>query len=154
MIVAKYLTEILDEVNQDPARLVNYRNNAALRFLFEHAFIPEKKFDLPEGDPPFKPDSGPLGMSPANFMMETKKLYVFTKDRPLNPLRREQLFIQLLENVHPSEARVLCAVKDQRLTDLYKNITVNLVADNGFIPEGLKVQESEKKRRARPPKQK
>lgn len=133
-MATKYITEILEEVNADTSTLKKYETNAALKYIFEHAFLPEKKFDLPEGEPPFKPDAGPLGMSPANFTQETKKLYVFTKERPLNKLRREQLFIQLLENIHPSEAKLLLAVKDQKLNKLYKNVTAKLAAEYGFIP--------------------
>lgn len=133
-MATKYIVEILEEVNGDTSTLEKYKTNAALKFIFEYAFLPEKKFDLPEGDPPFKPDAAPIGMSPANFTQETKKLYVFTKERPLKSVRREQLFIQLLENVHPSEAKLLLAVKDQKLNKLYKNITAKLAAEYGFIP--------------------
>jgi hypothetical protein len=143
--MSKYLTEILDEVNKDPATLAKYRENLALKFLFQHAFIPEQKFELPEGDPPFKPDSAPLGMSPANLIMETKKLYVFTKAKEIKKVRKEQLFIQLLENVHPSEAKLLLAIKDQKLNKLYKNITADLVADYGFIPRQIKSAKTPKK---------
>jgi hypothetical protein len=39
-----------------------------------------------------------------------------------------------LENVHPSEADVILAVKNQKLTKLYPKITAKVVADAGFIP--------------------
>lgn len=129
----KFIPEILDECNKDVALLANYKTNAPLKFIFEYAFIPENKFDLPEGDPPFKQDAAPIGMSPGNFTQETKKLYIFSKARDLKPVRREHLFIQLLENIHPSEAKVLLAVKDQKLNKLYKNITAKVVSEHGFI---------------------
>jgi len=137
----KYITEILEEVNKEPTTLAKYREDAALKFLFQYAFIPEQKFDLPEGDPPFKPDAGPIGMTPTNFTQEVRKLYVFTKARELPRLRREQLFIQLLESVHPTEAKVLLAVKDQKLNKLYKNVTAKLAAEYGFIPVQVKKNE-------------
>ncbi len=133
-MATKYIIEILEEVNTDTAALAKYRDNAALRFVFQHAFIPEQKFELPEGAPPHKSDAAPLGMTPANFTQETKKFYIFTKARPLAKVRREQLFIQLLENIHPSEAQLLIAIKDQKLNKLYKNVTAKLAADYGFIP--------------------
>ena len=136
----KFIPEILDEINQDPKAISNYKDSVALKILFDYAFNPAKKFDLPEGEPPFKHDAAPIGMSPANLMMELKKLYVFTPERPLNKVRRETLFIQLLENVHPSEAKLLCAVKDQTLPKLYKKITVDLLVDNGLLPEELRVK--------------
>lgn len=145
-MATKYLTEILDEINKDQNACAKYRSNAALRFIFQYAFIPEQKFDLPEGDPPFNADAGPLGMSPANLMMETKKLYIFTKAKQLSKVRKEQLFIQLLENVHPSEAKLLLAVKDQKLDVIYKNITADLAADYGFIPRQIKDEESTPKK--------
>lgn len=145
-MATKYIVEILEEVNKDPLALAKYRDNAALKFIFQYAFIPEQKFDLPEGDPPFKPDAAPLGMSPANFMQETKRLYVFTKARELNKIRKEQLFIQLLENIHPSEAKLLLAVKDQRLNKLYKQVTADLAADYGFIPRQARNEDTTPKK--------
>lgn len=145
-MATKYITEILEEVNKEPTALAKYRDNAALKFIFQYAFIPEQKFDLPEGAPPFKEDPAPLGMSPANFIMETKKLYIFTKAKELNKVRKEHLFIQLLENVHPSEAKVLIAVKDQKLNKLYKKVTASLAADYGFIPRQVQNEESTSKK--------
>jgi hypothetical protein len=145
-MATKYITEILDEVNKDPQALSKYKTNAALKFIFQHAFLPELKFDLPDGAPPYKEDVAPLGMSPANLIMETKKLYMFTKQKTLNKVRKEQLFIQLLENVHPSEAKLLIAVKDQKLNKLYKKVTAELVAEHGFIPTQKKNEESTPKK--------
>jgi hypothetical protein len=145
-MATKYITEILEEANKDIANLAKYRENAALKFLFQHAFIPEQKFMLPEGEPPFKQEAAPIGMTPANFTQEMKKLYVFTKARDLSKIRREQLFIQLLESIHPSEAKVLLAVKDQKLNKLYKNITADVAADYGFIPRQAKNEDSTPKK--------
>lgn len=144
--MSKYITEILEEVNKDPNALEKYKTNASLKFIFQYAFIPEYKFDLPEGAPPFKEDPAPLGMSRANFVMETKKLYIFTKQKELNKVRKEHLFIQLLENIHPSEAKLLIAVKDQKLNKLYKKVTADLAADYGFIPRQSKNEESAPKK--------
>jgi len=145
-MATKYITEILEEANKDTANLTKHRENAALKFLFQYAFIPEQKFVLPEGEPPFKQEVAPIGMTPANFTQEMKKLYIFTKARDLPKIRREQLFIQLLESIHPSEAKVLLAVKDQTLNKLYKNITADVAADYGFIPRQAKNEDSTPKK--------
>lgn len=133
--MSKYLIEILEEANADPKTLEKHKDNQALRMLFEHAFLPEKKFELPEGAPPFKPDAAPLGMTPTNFTQEMRRLYIFTPARPLPKIRKEALFVQLLETIHPSEAKLLIAIKDQTLNKLYKNITSKVAAQYGFIPE-------------------
>jgi len=130
----KYLTEVLEEINSDPKAIDNYKTDMALKMLLEYAYIPEKKFDLPAGNPPYKEDAAPIGMSPANLRMEAKKLYVFLR-KDLKPIKREQLFIDLLENVHPSEAKLLLAIKDQKLTKLYKKVTRSVVEKAGFIPK-------------------
>jgi len=135
----KYITEVLEEINSDPKVIEQYKNDMALKILFEYAFIPENKMDLPDGDPPFKPDAAPIGMSPANLRMEMKKLYVF-KRQDLKPLRREQLFINLLESIHPDEAKLLLAVKEQKLNKLYKKVTRKVVEEAGFIPVLEKVK--------------
>lgn len=145
-MATKYLTEILEEVNKDTATLAKYRENAALKFIFQYAFIPEQKFDLPDGEPPYKKDAGPMGMSPGNLLQETKRLYIFTRAKELNKIRKEQLFIQLLENIHPSEAKLMLAVKDQKLNKLYKNVTADLAADYGFIPRQARNEDTTPKK--------
>jgi hypothetical protein len=134
--VAKYITEVLKEINDDPSLFQStYKkvgNGGPLAVLFKHAFTREGKFLLPEGEPPFKKDSAPLGMSPSRFIQEIRKFYLFCR-RDLTAAKREMLFIQMCESIHPDEAKILIAVKDQTLTKLYPNITRKVVADAGFI---------------------
>ena len=130
--MSKYLTEMLDEINKDPSVLPKYKENGALRLLFDYAYDPAKKMILPEGVPPYKEDAAPIGMSPGNLMMEVKKLYIFCR-ADLTPLRRESIFLQLLEGLHPTEAKLILAVKDQDLTSLYKNLSHKFAYDNGLV---------------------
>ena len=53
---------------------------------------------------------------------EWTKLYNFVKggNDQLNSLRRETMFIQILEGLHPLDAEILCLVKDKKLYDKYK----------------------------------
>ena len=53
---------------------------------------------------------------------EWTKLYNFVKggNDKLNGLRRETMFIQILEGFHPLDAEILCLVKDKKLYDKYK----------------------------------
>jgi hypothetical protein len=71
-------------------------------------------------------------MNPSNLHMEAKKLYVFCR-ADLNPVRRETLFIQLLEGSHPTEAKLLLAIKDQTLTKMYPKVTHKLVSDTWSV---------------------
>jgi len=53
---------------------------------------------------------------------EWTKLYNFVKggNDQLNSLRRETMFIQILEGLHPLDAEILCLIKDKKLYDKYK----------------------------------
>jgi hypothetical protein len=128
----KYVTVMLDEINADPDKLELYKNDAALRVILMHAFVPQKKFILPEGEPPFKPAAEPMGMTPTNLFSELRRMYVFLRE-DLTPLKRESLFISLLEGVHPTEAKMLIAVKDQVLHKLYPKITRKLLEKHGLL---------------------
>ena len=155
--MANYITEVLKEINDDVSLFnTTYRkigDGGPLGVLFRHAFTAEGKFLLPDGTPPFKPDAAPIGMSPARFIGEIKKFNIFCR-RDLTSMKRETIFIQLLESIHPQEAAILIAVKDQTLTKLYPNITRQVLAGAGFIPqltaEELKEEEVVVKPSARP----
>ena len=137
-----YITEVLAEINENPELLTTkYKDNYAIKAVLQYGFDKTLKLLLPEGSPPYKADSAPLGMSPANFYQQVKKLYVFTR-ADLNPVRREQLFIQLLEGLHPTEAEVCINIKDQNLTTKYPNITADLVVKAGVVQESNVFRES------------
>lgn len=128
----KYVTVMLDEINSDPSKIEMYKNDAALKIIFDYAFDPSKKFILPEGEPPFKPSAEPMGMTPTNLFSELRRLYVFCRE-DLKPIKREGLFISFLEGVHPEEAKMLIAVKDQQLHKLYPKITRKMLEKAGVL---------------------
>jgi hypothetical protein len=135
----KYLPEMLQEINNDPKAIENYKTDFLFKVICAHNFLEDYKMDLPEGEPPFKPASEPLGMTPTNLFTDAKRFYVFCR-KDLQPLKRESLFISMLEGVHPDEAKILIAIKDQKLTKLYPKITHKLVSDAGIIPAPVKAQ--------------
>ena len=61
---------------------------------------------------------------------EYKNLYHFIKggNDSMSAVRRETMFINILEGLHPLEADILCLIKDKKLTDRYK-ITKEIVAE-------------------------
>ena len=136
----KYVTELLEEMNGNPDLMEQYAKDPVykqiLTQLFEYAFLTEKKWALPEGEPPFKAAAEPLGMTKTNLYAEFRRFYVFYR-ADLAPLKREALFINLLEGVHPKEAEMLIAVKDQKLHKLYSKITKTAVAKAGYIPNDI-----------------
>ena len=65
----------------------------------------------------------------ASIRKEYTKFYNFVKggNDSLSSLRRETMFINILEGLHPLEAEILVLVKDKRLTEKYK-ITKEIVS--------------------------
>ena len=61
---------------------------------------------------------------------EWKNFYRFCRggSNGMNALRRETMFINVLEGLHPLEAEILVLVKDKRLQEVY-NITQDIIAE-------------------------
>ena len=61
---------------------------------------------------------------------ESKHFYRFIKggDDTLNQMRRETMFINILQGLHPLEAEILTLCKDKKLGEVYK-ITKEVVAE-------------------------
>jgi hypothetical protein len=110
---------------------------------------------LPEGDVPFfgdntlktstmseriedavkqMQDSSSLGAMDQRYSTirkEYTKFYNFIKggNDSLNGIRRENIFVNLLEGLHPLEAEILCLCKDKKLQTKYK-LTKDIVAES------------------------
>ena len=76
---------------------------------------------LPPGTVPYKPNENPLGTDHSSLRREQRNLYMFVKggNDALSTIRRETIFIQMLEGLHPKEADIVVAVKDGNLEDMY-----------------------------------
>ena len=71
-----------------------------------------------------------MGTDHTSLRREWKNLFHFIKggNDSLSALRRETMFIQMLEGLHPEEAKIICLVKDKNLTQTY-NLTQDIVAE-------------------------
>jgi hypothetical protein len=107
--------------------LQEYRNDALTSILiwnFDDSIISI----LPPGDVPYKENEVPVGTDHTSLRREWKHLYNFVKggNDTLNGLRRETMFIQMLEGLHPEEAKILCLTKDKQLQTKYKISQANV----------------------------
>ena len=66
----------------------------------------------------------------SSIRKEYQKFYNFVKggNDGLSSLRRETMFINILQGLHPLEAEILCLVKDKQLESKYK-ITKDIVSE-------------------------
>ena len=62
------------------------------------------------------------GRGKTSLRREYQNLYHFVKggNDSLSTIRREMMFINILEGLHPKEAELLCLVKDKQLSNKYK----------------------------------
>ena len=62
---------------------------------------------LPDGEVPFNKNEVPVGTDHTSLRKEWKNLYHFVKggNDGLSKTRRESMFIQMLEGLHPEESR-------------------------------------------------
>ena len=83
---------------------------------------------IPEGTVPYTKNVVPVGTDHTSLRREWKNLYHFVKggNDKISAIRRETMFIQMLEGLHPEESEIVCLVKDKALEDKY-NITYDVV---------------------------
>ena len=127
--------EILELVSKQRTKakkvqLLKEYENDALKSLFIWNFDQSIISLLPEGHVPYKENEVPVGTDHTSLRREYRQLYHFVKggNDGLSSLRRETMFIQMLEGLHPEEAALLCLVKDKELQSKY-NITKEMVSE-------------------------
>src|SRR6478736_3053712 len=106
------LAEILEKAGKIKSRkerseYLLKNDSRALQDLIQYALHPSIQWDLPEGNPPYKPTE--FLDQEGRLYQEMKKLYLFVNGRGkhLPGLRLESLFVQILESVSPKDAKLL-----------------------------------------------
>ena len=122
-----FVHEILEQVSKQRTKakkieaLKEHRSDALVSLLiwnFDDTVISM----LPDGEVPYERSEVPLGTDHTSLRKEYRNLYHFVKggNDKLSKTRRESMFIQMLEGLHPTEADILCLVKDKQLQSVYK----------------------------------
>lgn len=134
--MALSVTEVFDLVEkastkEEKLALLRKHDNDAVKTILLLNFHPTVKMDLPEGEPPFKKDTSiPAGYADTSLLQEVRRFYVWMKpDVNLSRIKKESLFISMLEGLHWSEAELICMAKDKKLNKKYKSIKEDLVRD-------------------------
>ena len=138
------IPQILDMVHKAKTReqksqILKDNDEFALQAVLQTAFHPDVEWLLPKGTPPYVA-MPPSNDTPKGLYSEVKKFYLFTKgggSDGINTVKREQLFIQILETLDPTEAKLVIDLKDRKITGMYKRLTYKLVKDTwpDLLPE-------------------
>jgi len=127
--------EIFTQVNNakdKPKKIEVLRkyDSQGLRQLLKAAFDPKIIWDLPEGTPPYIANEAPAGTDHTSLLDESRKLYLFIKGGSNIPkVKKETLYIQMLEALHKDDALALIAIKEKNLNLVYKGLTENCVKE-------------------------
>ena len=121
--------------------LQEYKSPALTKVLLCN-FANAISFCFPEGETPYRPLDRPKGVDHQMLFTEHRMLEKFIKKtvngvtyygcsngtRPMmQQLKKENLWIQILESLHADEAEVLDLVKDKKLTSRYKITKQNVI---------------------------
>ena len=130
------ISEIFTKINNakdKPKKIevLKQYDTPGMRMILKGAFDPKIEWELPEGTPPYIENEAPAGTEHTFLEVEAKRLYNFAVggNDQLNKIRKETLFIQMLEGLHASEAKVLIDVKNKSLNKTYKGLTSDMVKE-------------------------
>lgn len=129
------IAEILEKASKvkgraEKIKYLRENESFALKVILQYAYDPNVKWLLPEGKIPKEAyKASKLPDLESVLYHEARKLYLFVEggNPDLKQNRREQLFLQLLEQVTPEDAKLLESVKDKKIP--YPTITEKLVKE-------------------------
>ena len=165
--------EIFTKVNnaKDKAKKVavlRKYDSANLRAFLMCAFNPDIEWLLPEGQVPYIENDAPEGTEHSVLAVECKTIHNYVRKKVPNPpagtpewvygniglndMKRETLFIQLLEGLCAGEAQVVCLAKDRTLHRKYKGLNANTVRDAfGWDEDFIDAKLVAERKASRPP---
>lgn len=121
------IAEILQKAHNaktksEKVKVLQENNSQALRSLFIWNYDDSVISAIPDGDVPYRPNPAPMGTEHTLLEKEARKFYYFIKGGADNlpSMKKENMFIQMLEGLHEDEAKVLCLVKDKQLGKRYR----------------------------------
>ena len=141
------ISEVLQRVSNAKTKdkkveiLKEYKSPALTKLLLCN-YAESIRFCFPSGETPYKPYDRPKGVDHQYIYTEHRLIEKFiakkvngvvwygcsnsTKPR-IQQLRKEAMWVQLLEGLHPEEAEVLDLVKDKKLNSKYKITKQNVI---------------------------
>jgi len=109
--------------------------------VFQLAYSDNIRWVLPEGDPPYKPLDEDLDIE-GRLIMELKNMSYFiakVTDGKIIPvqgnipmMKREGLFINILESIMPEDAELLLQVKNREIKGVSKNVIAKAFPELGL----------------------
>ena len=129
-------SEILDLVHkaktkEQKVKILKQYNTPALKAVIKSSFDPNIQCAIPKGDVPFTRNDVPIGTEHTVLATQSNKLWHFIRgaDNETPQFKKEQMFIQMCEGLHETEAELLVNAKDKKLHQVYKGLSANVVRE-------------------------
>lgn len=101
--------------------------NAAVGKVLKWLFDKNINSTLPEGETPYKKNDAPdSSLSETSLRFEFKKFQYFVTEQ-IPVARRETMWIEMLEGMHPKEAQMIDLIKDKK--NPFPNLTKEIAAE-------------------------
>ena len=130
------LSEVLKKVHNAKTKskkveLLKQYDCDSLRMIIKSSFDPKIEWVIPVGNVPFTPNEAAEGTEHTVLRREARKLYHFIVggNNELPKFKKENMFIQMLEGLHISEAELVIAAKDKSLHKVFKGLSENVVKE-------------------------
>ena len=162
-----FIDEILELVNKcktdaEKVVLLKRHDTLPLRQVAYANFSQRINFLLPDGPTPFMPSNLPSDLAMTTIYKEIRKFYMFVQigNSNISQIRRESLWVQILESLSAAEAEVLENLKSKNLEKRY-GLTLKSVQDafpdllkpvDIFQPAEDKLTKPKARKRGRKPK--
>ncbi len=120
------MNEVLQKVSnaktkKEKIKLLQEFNTQALRMLLIINFDDSVVSLLPPGDVPYTPNEAPEGTEHTVLEKEARILHHFFKGGSnIKQVKREQMFVQMLEGLSAGEAEALILAKDKKIGKRWK----------------------------------
>mgnify|MGYP001479057789 FL=1 len=118
--------EVLQKVSnaktkKEKIKLLQEMNSNALRMLLIINFDDSVVSMLPPGDVPYTPNDAPEGTEHTILEKEARLLHHFFKGGSnVSQVKRENMFVQMLEGLNSGEAEALVLAKDKKIGKRWK----------------------------------
>jgi hypothetical protein len=134
------ISEILEKISNEKDELkrqnmlaAQVKNQGVLNIL-KMAYDPNIKFNLPEGKPPYKPCQFLDQQAMLYNSLKTFYLFIGEGNPRVPKVKKEAMFINMLQSLDPADAELVLAVKEKTIP--YECITEDLVRKTfpGLLP--------------------
>lgn len=126
------LWEILYKADKsaNPVEVIksHIKTDSRITNILGYALNPTFKMGMPSSDPPYIPSLYETGTAPMEILNLTNKLYTMY-DKTVKQYKKEEIFIQWLEQMTANEAKLLIAIKDKNIHGLFPSLTDQVMCD-------------------------